>query len=71
MYYVLTVIFILYLLMLMGRKNHPKMRKLRGWYYAHRGLHGNGVPENSMDAFRRALEKGYGIELDVHLLKLK
>lgn len=69
MYYVLTVIFILYFLMLMGRKNHPKMRKLRGWSYAHRGLHGNGVPENSMDAFRRALEKGYGIELDVHLLK--
>lgn len=33
--------------------------------YAHRGLHGDGVPENSMTAFRQALEAGYGIELDV------
>ena len=35
--------------------------------YAHRGLHGNGVPENSLDAFERACKKGYGIELDVQL----
>ncbi len=35
--------------------------------YAHRGLHGPGVPENSLAAFRLAAEKGYGIELDVHL----
>lgn len=69
MYIVFTLIFILYLLALVGRRNHPKLRKLRGWYYAHRGLHGDGVPENSMMGFRRALERGYGIELDVHLLK--
>ena len=37
--------------------------------YAHRGLHGNGVPENSLAAFRRAAEKGYGIELDVRLTR--
>ncbi len=36
---------------------------------AHRGLHGNGIPENSMTAFRLATEKGYNIETDVHLLK--
>ncbi len=35
--------------------------------YAHRGLHGAEVPENSLAAFRLAAEKGYGIELDVHL----
>lgn len=37
--------------------------------YAHRGLHDEkcGVMENSLPAFRRAAEKGYGIELDVHL----
>lgn len=35
--------------------------------YAHRGLHGGGIPENSMAAFHRACEAGYGIELDVHL----
>ncbi len=37
--------------------------------YAHRGLYGSGVPENSLSAFRRAAEKGYGIELDVHLTR--
>jgi glycerophosphoryl diester phosphodiesterase len=35
--------------------------------YAHRGLHGNGVPENSLLAFEEAVKKGFGIELDVQL----
>ncbi len=35
--------------------------------YAHRGLHGGGVPENSLQAFSLACESGYGIELDVQL----
>ena len=59
----------LYLLALRGRTGHPGLQKLRGWNYAHRGLHGNGVPENSLQAFRLAVERGYGAELDVHLLK--
>jgi glycerophosphoryl diester phosphodiesterase len=33
--------------------------------YAHRGLHGTGVPENSLAAFRAAVAAGLGIELDV------
>ena len=37
--------------------------------YAHRGLHGNGVPENSLEAFDLACKGGYGIELDVQLSK--
>ncbi len=38
--------------------------------YAHRGLHDKniGVPENSLAAFRRAVEHGFPSELDVHLL---
>ncbi|MEO1911849.1 MAG: glycerophosphodiester phosphodiesterase family protein [Paracoccus sp. (in: a-proteobacteria)] len=32
---------------------------------AHRGLHGDGVPENSLAAARAAIEAGYGIELDI------
>lgn len=32
---------------------------------AHRGLHGPGVPENSMAAFRAAVAAGHAIELDV------
>ncbi len=35
---------------------------------AHRGLHNNiDIPENSMKAFRNAVEHGYGIEFDVYL----
>ena len=34
--------------------------------YAHRGLHGAGVPENSPAAFIAAIERGIGIECDVH-----
>lgn len=33
--------------------------------FAHRGLHGPGCPENSLEAFEAALAAGYGIELDV------
>lgn len=32
---------------------------------AHRGLHGDGVPENSLPAFAAARDAGYGVELDV------
>jgi glycerophosphoryl diester phosphodiesterase len=34
---------------------------------AHRGLHGDGVPENSLASFAAAAHAGYGVELDVHL----
>ena len=59
----------LYVLSTQGRANHPGLADLRGWKYAHRGLHDAEKPENSMAAFRAALENGYGIELDIHLLK--
>ena len=58
-----------YVLATRCRKGHPGLQPLRGWLYAHRGLHGSGAPENSLEAFRLAVEKGYGMELDVHLLK--
>ena len=35
--------------------------------YAHRGLWGGEIPENSLAAFRRAAEHGFAIELDVQL----
>ena len=35
--------------------------------FAHRGLHGAGVRENSLEAFERACEAGYGIEMDLRL----
>ncbi|MBE6980218.1 MAG: glycerophosphodiester phosphodiesterase [Ruminococcaceae bacterium] len=59
----------LYALSVQGRTGHPGLESLRGWKYAHRGLHDDALPENSMAAFRAALEAGYGIELDIHLMK--
>ena len=66
---VILALLILYILVLRCRRGHKTLAQLQGWGYAHRGLHGNGVPENSMQAFRLALEGGYGIELDIHLMK--
>ncbi len=39
--------------------------------YAHRGFHDNkgDAPENSLLSFKRAVDKGYGMELDVQLTK--
>lgn len=59
---------VLYVLLTSTGKKHPGLNAFKRWSFAHRGLHGNGVPENSMEAFRRARDAGYGIELDVHLL---
>ena len=63
-----ALLLLLYALAVRGRKGHAGLAALRGWNYAHRGLHDETQPENSMAAFRAALEKGYGMELDVHLL---
>lgn len=67
--YILIFVLALYLFAIKGRRNHPDWDKFTGWKYAHRGLHDKDKPENSMAAFRAALENGYGIELDIHLLK--
>ena len=66
---ILAAVAAVYTLMTMCRKGHKGLEALQGFYYAHRGLHGNGIPENSMAAFRASLAGGYGIELDVHLMK--
>lgn len=70
---ILVVIFILlYLWLIMPRViNKPDMTPFRGHLYAHRGLHDNktDAPENSLKAFAKAVEAGYGIELDIQLTK--
>ena len=63
-----AILFLLYLLSLRGRTGHPVLEAMQGFHYAHRGLHGNGIPENSMAAFRAAKAAGYGLELDIHLM---
>ena len=73
MYYAVAIVIILivlfFLFAIRGRVGNKNLSTLQGFNYAHRGLHGNGVAENSMTAFLQAKEKGYGIELDIHLLK--
>lgn len=51
--------------------HRPDRSFLMGRHYAHRGLFDNAgnAPENSLAAFRLAVENGYGIELDVQLSK--
>ena len=48
-----------------------RMKAFHGIMFAHRGLHSktHGIPENSMSAFRAAIQKNYGIELDLHLTR--
>ncbi len=50
-------------------KIHPDLRLLDGLYIAHRGLHRkeDNIPENSILSFQKAVERGYAIEIDIHL----
>lgn len=48
-----------------GRR--PDLSFLTARPFAHRGLHGAGISENGMAAFRAAIAQGCGIECDVRL----
>ena len=62
-----VILSIVYLLVLVRPRKRREASKNLLCDYAHRGLHGNGVPENSLEAFELACQNGYGIELDVQL----
>ena len=53
------------------RRDWPGWEGFAGHRFAHRGLHDleEGRPENSLSAFRAAVEHGFGAELDVHLMR--
>ena len=63
-----AVLFALWLFLIAPRKRGAAMEPLC-CPYAHRGLWGGDVPENSLAAFRAAADAGFGIELDVQLSK--
>ncbi len=63
-----VVLFLLWLF-LIAPKNRKEMKKFKTLYYAHRGLHNEHKAENSMSAFKAAVDAGYGIELDIRLSK--
>ena len=52
-----------------GRPSKAQKSAFYGRNIAHRGLYekDQSVPENSLAAFKRAVQSGYGIELDVQL----
>ena len=56
-------------LFLIKTERRDDMKKLLSKRYAHRGLHNSERAENSLSAFRAAVDAGYGIELDVRLSK--
>lgn len=70
--WIVAAVFFLSLWLLLMLPAFPK-RGCAAFYgkkhFAHRGLHDENVCENSMQAFRMAVQAGYGIELDVHLTK--
>ena len=69
---ILCVVMLLYLLMIAPRMIHRADRTpFLNVDYAHRGLFDNDsdAPENSLAAFKKAVDAGYGIELDVQLSK--
>ncbi len=54
-----------------GRAPRDRRAPFEGRAFAHRGLYelDQSVPENSLEAFRRAVAQGYGAELDVQRTK--
>ncbi|MCQ2770791.1 MAG: hypothetical protein MJ236_03215 [Clostridia bacterium] len=64
---VLAVLIGIYLFMIFPSLNKKDKLFDRVRRFAHRGLFGGDIPENSMAAFKEAVNNGYGIELDVHV----
>ena len=63
----LLALFLIYLFLVAPGKRRREMDRFKTVRFAHRGLHGAGIAENSISAFRAAVEAGFGIELDVRL----
>lgn len=50
-------------------RRRGQVKKFLKWNYAHRGLHDKNSPENTLSALKKAVDKGYGIEMDVRTSK--
>jgi glycerophosphoryl diester phosphodiesterase len=72
MIYAVLVLVALYVFIVFpGRPKAGQKDAFKGLQAAHRGLYSKdqSVPENSLPAFRLAVENGYGAELDLQLTK--
>lgn len=69
MAFIITLLALCALWLFLSAPRMPRrsLGRLGGFDYAHRGLWNDEKPENSMAAFRHAVENGFGIELDVHV----
>ena len=64
---VLFLPYVAFRIIIKPNKHRAEMDAFKNVRFAHRGLHGDGVAENSIEAFSRAVSAGYGIELDVRV----
>ena len=67
--YIILALWLLWLLLILPPLRRRPLGRLADFHYAHRGLWNEDRPENSLPAFHAAVEHGYGVELDLHLLK--
>ncbi len=70
---VIIILLVLYLFLAAPRMINRADRTpfMKNIFYAHRGLFDNesDAPENSLTAFKKAVDAGYGIEMDIQLTK--
>lgn len=69
LYIAIALVAVFLFLIFPAVRRHPDRKILKGVKFAHRGLHSvyENTPENSIPAFKAAIEKGVGIETDIHI----
>lgn len=72
MKYIIAFLVVIFLIIIyLIKPNKRRISKLPVQLFAHRGLHGESVPENTLAAFRKAYERKLGVELDVRFTQDK
>lgn len=70
----IIILLVVYIFLIYGdKKDKDETEWLTSTKFAHRGLYSDDgmIPENSLEAFNKAIENNYGIELDVSFTKDK
>lgn len=68
------ILILVYIFLIYGdKKDTEETEWLTNTKFAHRGLYSDDgmIPENSLEAFKKAIENNYGIELDISFTKDK
>ena len=63
----IVILIVIYIFLTLPRFFDSANMDLLATDYAHRGLHDESIPENSLAAYSNAIDNGYGIEIDVQL----